>query len=88
MLQGLYKALCKAMGRKGDIPSTELLAMIVTVTSVVVIHTGFLILIFSYELTFLVEEYGTILLGISFVVFSTLYFWLIKKFKAYSRKQK
>lgn len=88
MLQNIYTGLCRVLGRKGHLPSSELLAMLVTVLTVVITHTVFLFIIFRYELTFLVEDYGTILFGLSFFLFSIMYFRLVKKFKIYSKNIK
>ena len=88
MLQSVYTGLCSVLGRKGYLPSSELLAMIVTVLTVVIAHTVLLFIIFRYELTFLVEDYGTILFGFSFIIFSIMYFGLVKKFNIYSKNIK
>ena len=84
MLQQVYESLFKLLGRKDKNTSIELIAMLITVLLVVIVHAVFLIVIFKFEMTFLVEDYGAVLLTLSFITFSILYFWLVKKFKDYT----
>lgn len=85
MLKKMFIGLCVLFGREDRLSSVELIAMISTVAAIVVTHILFLVAIFNFEMTYLIEEYGAVMLSLSFIVFSCLYFWLIKKFKAYAK---
>lgn len=85
MLRKIFISLCNLFGRKDKLSSVELIAMITTVFLVTVAHLLFLIFIFNFEMTFLVEDYGKVMLAISFTAFTFLYFWLVKKFKEYAK---
>lgn len=85
MLRKIFVSLCSLFGKNDKFSCVELIAMIITVIVVVVTHTLFLIVIFKFEITFLVEDYGSLMLVISFAVFTFLYFQLVKKFREYAK---
>ncbi|MGI2039518.1 hypothetical protein ACRN9Z_15775 [Shewanella frigidimarina] len=85
MMKRLFFGLCKLFGKEDRLIWAESAAMMVTLFLAVVLHAIFLLFIFEYDMTFLVEEYGTPLLMVSLIAFSCLYFLLSSKFKAYAK---
>lgn len=82
-MKQLFFTLCKLFGKKDRLVWVEPAAIMITLLLAIILHVFFLLFIFEFEMTFLVEEYGTpLLLGILFI-FSSLYFFLVSKFKKY-----
>ncbi len=80
----LFFTLCKLFGKKDRLVWVEPAAMMTTLLLAIILHVFFLLFIFEFEMTFLVENYGTPLLGVSLFFFSCLYFFLVSKFKKYA----
>ncbi len=80
----IFFTLCNLFGKKDRLVWVEPAAMMTTLAVAAFLHVLFLLFIFEFEMTFLVEEYGALLMGGSLVVFSCLYFLLVRKFKKYA----
>lgn len=82
-MKQLFFTLCKLFGKKDRLVWAEPAAIMITLLLAIILHVFFLLFIFEFEMTFLVEEYGTPLLLGSLFIFSSLYFFLVSKFKKY-----
>jgi hypothetical protein len=84
MLRQLFYRICKLFGKNDRIKGVETAAMVVVVLSIMLSHILFIVIIFEFEMTFLVEQYGFYLLLLSVSMFSYLYFRLVKLFMKYA----
>jgi hypothetical protein len=74
MLRIIFNVLTSLLvQRKRDL-NIELVSMVTTLVTIVFCHFFFLIFIFTFEWTFLVDEYGGIMLTLSCVIFSFFIF--------------
>jgi hypothetical protein len=77
--------ICKLFGKKDRLAWAESAAAIFTLLLVVISHSLFLAVIFTLDVSFIVERYGGTLMVISLFLFSCLYFFLSSKFKGYAK---
>jgi hypothetical protein len=77
----VFAFTCKLFGKNVERTSIELVAQLWTTFLIVITHVVALFIVFEFELTHYIENYGAVLLGLSVVIFSGNYFYLVYKFK-------